>query len=42
MFAKEGELAEKAHAIRSRLLGGEAQDTINALNLIAASRYKRG
>ena len=42
MFAKQGELAEKAHAIRSRLVGAEAQDSINALNMVASSRYKRG
>jgi eukaryotic-like serine/threonine-protein kinase len=42
MFVKQGELAEKAHAIRSRLLGAESQETINAFNLMASSRYKRG
>jgi tetratricopeptide (TPR) repeat protein len=42
MFAKQGELAEKAHAIRSRLVGADAQDTVNALNMVASSRYKRG
>ena len=42
MFAKQGELAEKAHAIRSRLVGADAQDTINALTMVGSSRYKRG
>jgi non-specific serine/threonine protein kinase/serine/threonine-protein kinase len=41
-YAKQEELAQKAHEIRSRLFGANAQETIAALNLIGSSLYKRG